>query len=203
VVIGIGAEFAGAVTDGRPTWSHRVAPQFGIEVPDPPPVGAVIGDVAAVRADFRDQYYGLVGAVGDDRVGPPLVTSGLIGDGVHQWGSRPVRFAKARHHAPRVDLSALSPTMQHWAESRLVPKILVATQKHRICAVADPDGALLPSVPVISVIPHRSSDLDTVLAALLDPQASAWARCTYLGAGLTPHSIKLSARQVSGLPLRW
>ena len=43
--------------------------------------GPVLGDIAAFTVDFRDQYYGLVAAVGDDLDGPPLVTSGLIEPG--------------------------------------------------------------------------------------------------------------------------
>lgn len=189
--------------DRRPTWSHRVAEQFGIEVADLPPTGPRIGDVADVRADFRDQYYGLIEAVGDGREGPRFVTSGLIGDGELRWGARPVRFAKRDFASPRVELAALSPKLQRWARRRLVPKVLVATQASRIHAVADPDGSLLPGVPVISVVPHDPADLDRVLAALRHPRATQWARCTYLGAGLTPRSIKLSARQIAELPLAW
>ena len=79
-------------------------------------------------ADFRDQYYGLVGAVGDDVDGPPLITSGLIEPDECLWGRRPVRFAKQRFAAPRVDLASLSPQLQRWAAARLVPKILIANQ---------------------------------------------------------------------------
>ena len=64
--------------------------------------GATLGDIAVVTVDFRDQYYGLVGAVGDHLEGPPLVTSGSIDPGVCRWGERPVRFAKQRYDAPRV-----------------------------------------------------------------------------------------------------
>ena len=86
------------------------APRHGewaaLRVDHPPVVstGRTLGDVATFTADFRDQYYGLVGAVGDDVDGPPLVTSGLIDPGVCHWGSRPVRFAHHRYDAPRVDL---------------------------------------------------------------------------------------------------
>ena len=47
-----------------------------------------------LTADFRNQYYGLVGAVSDSAVGPPLITSGLIEPNECWWGRRPVRFAK-------------------------------------------------------------------------------------------------------------
>ena len=62
----------------------------------------VLGDIASFAVDFRDQYYGLVGAVGDDVDGPPLVTAGSIEPGCCLWGERPVRFAKQRFAAPRV-----------------------------------------------------------------------------------------------------
>src|SRR5207253_8173936 len=48
------------------------------------------GDVAAFGANFRDEYYGMVGAVRDDADGPPLVTSGLIDPGACAWGHRKI-----------------------------------------------------------------------------------------------------------------
>ena len=77
----------------RATWSHLVAAQFGTEVDAAPHSGATLATIATATADFRDQYYGLVGAVSDEADGPPLITSGLIGPGVCHWGARPVRFA--------------------------------------------------------------------------------------------------------------
>ena len=73
-------------------------------------------------ANFRDQYYGLVGAVADDGPGPPLVTSGLIDPGRCRWGERPVRFAGSALIRPRVDLAALSPPLRRWADDLLVPE---------------------------------------------------------------------------------
>ena len=125
-----------------------------------------LGDIATFRADFRDQYYGLVGAVGDDVDGPPLVTSGLIDPGVCHWGSRPVRFAHHRYDAPRVDLARLSPEMLRWATQRLVPKILVANQTRVIEAVVDREGAWLPGVAVPLVKEHmRHETANVVLPA--------------------------------------
>jgi hypothetical protein len=90
--------------------------------------GPTLGDIASFTADFRDQYYGLIGAVSDGGDGPPLITSGLIEPGECLWGERSTRFAKQRYDAPRVDVSALSPTLQRWATQRLAPKILIANQ---------------------------------------------------------------------------
>ncbi|MGE3328442.1 MAG: hypothetical protein AB7N61_23865, partial [Acidimicrobiia bacterium] len=159
---------------------------------------------AHATADFRDQFYGLVGSVSDTADGPPLITSGLIGVGTHRWGERTVKFARTHYSAPRVDMGRLSPSMQQWAERRLVPKVLVATQAKRLHAVADHDGAWLPSVPVITVTPNDPDDaglLDRIEAALLHPRATEWARATYVGAGLNPTAIKLSARQLLQMPL--
>ncbi|MEI6498150.1 MAG: class I SAM-dependent methyltransferase, partial [Actinomycetota bacterium] len=133
-----------------------------------------IGDIATITADFRQHYYGLVGAVSDGADGPPLITSGLIDPGVCHWGERPVRFAKQRFAAPRVALDRLSPPLQRWAATRLVPKVLVANQTRGIEAVIDRAGAWLPSVPVITCTPHRVADLDQLYAALTTPWATAW-----------------------------
>jgi SAM-dependent methyltransferase len=203
MVIGLRAGADASGLRSRPTWGHRVAEQFGLPPPAPPPPGPRVGDLASVTADFRDQFYGLVGAVADDAAGPRLVTSGLIGDGVCHWGRRPARFARTTYRAPRVELALLSPEMAAWATRRLVPKVLVASQARHLHAVVDHEGTMLPSVPVISVVPRHLSDLDAIDAALRDRRTADWARSTYLGAGMRPGTIKLSARQVAGLPLAW
>lgn len=188
----------------RPTWSHLIAGQFGAAVPDMSGNEPLLGSIANATADFRDQFYGLVGSVSDSGDGPPLITSGLIGVGTHRWGERPVKFARGHYQAPRVDVDRLSAAMQQWAQRRLVPKVLVATQSKRLHAVADREGAWLPSVPVITVTPNNPGDigvLDRIEAALLHPRATEWARATYLGAGLHPTAIKLSARQLLRMPL--
>jgi SAM-dependent methyltransferase len=184
----------------RSSWSFLTADLAGVPMVEPQTTG-VIGDIATVTADFRDQYYGLVGAVRDDVEGPPLITSGLIDAGVCHWGTRQTRFAKQRFERPRVELAALSPALQTWAATRLVPKVLMATQTKVIEAIADPDGVLLPSVPVLTVAPHRTDDVWRVLAVLLAPSTSAWAATQFLGAGLTSSALKLSASQVRTLPL--
>lgn len=192
----------GCLGDGR-TWGHLVADAAGIPRVDLLPGGGTIGDLATVTADFRDQYYGLVDAdaVHDDGDGPPLVTVGLIDPGRCRWSQRSVTFARRRLATPRVDLGALPIALRRWADRRLVPKVLVATQTRVIEAVVDADGAWLPSVPVISIVPHRHEDLWPIGAALCAPALSASAAATYLGAGLSSSALKLSARQVAGLAL--
>ncbi|MGD9796198.1 MAG: N-6 DNA methylase, partial [Acidimicrobiia bacterium] len=70
----------------RSTWSHLIAEQFGMAVPMIDGTEPLLGSVAHATADFRDQFYGLVGSVSDTADGPPLITSGLIGVGTHRWG---------------------------------------------------------------------------------------------------------------------
>jgi SAM-dependent methyltransferase len=194
------------------SWSWLIADESGIPTladEDVCPVGAVpdrsrrgrLADLARVTADFRDQYYGLVGAVSDHAAGPPLVTCGLIDPGCCHWGGRPVRFAKQRHGAPRVDLTRLEPRMQRWAASRLVPKVLVASQTQVIEAVADPDGAWLPSVPVVSVLPYDPADVWRVAAVLTSPVASAWLANRSLGSGLSARTLRVTAADIADVPL--
>jgi SAM-dependent methyltransferase len=160
--------------------------------------GPVLGDVAGFTADFRDQYYGLVGAVSDTADGPPLITSGLIEPGECWWGRRSVRFAKQRFAAPRVDISALSPALQRWATTRLVPKILIANQTRRIEAVIDRTGEWLPSVPVITCTTDR---LDEVAAVLHSDAATEWVRYHAAGSGLSATAVRLTARLLASIPL--
>ncbi|MEP7202107.1 MAG: N-6 DNA methylase [Ilumatobacteraceae bacterium] len=160
--------------------------------------GPVLGDIATFTADFRDQYYGLIGAVSDSATGPPLITSGLIEPNECWWGRRPVRFAKQKFAAPRVDLSALSPALQRWAVQRLVPKILIASQTRRIEAVVDREGAWLPSVPVITCTTDR---LEDVAALLHSDAATQWVRYHAAGSGLSATSVRLTARLLASIPL--
>ena len=81
-----------------------------------------------------------------------------------------------------------------------MPKVLLATQGKVLEAVADVEGAWLPSVPVVTVRPHDPDDLWRVLAVLLAPPVCAVAATRYAGSALNPGAIKLSAKQVAGLP---
>ena len=161
--------------------------------------GPMLGDVASFAVDFRDQYYGLVGAVGDDVDGPPLVTSGLIEPGRCLWGERPVRFAKQRYAAPRVALDRLTPRLRAWAERRLVPKILIANQTRTIEAVHDPAGEWLPGVPVITCV---TDDVVRVLDVLSSDAADRWVRHHAAGSGLSADTVRLSPALLASIPLR-
>ncbi|HWJ82766.1 MAG TPA: N-6 DNA methylase [Nocardioides sp.] len=202
-VVRVGAAGEGP---GPDDWGRLAAPHFGIPAVALPGGTGVLGDLASCTADFRDQYYGLVPHVREagDGDGVPLVTSGLIEPGACEWGTRPTRFARQEYAAPVVDVAALAaadPRLGAWAASRLVPKVLVAGQGRVIEAVADEHGALLPSVPVVSVVPRDTADLWRVLAVLLAPPVVADAAARYLGTGLSPGSVKVSARQLAALPL--
>ena len=170
----------------------------------------VLGDLAAATADFRDQYYGLAGAVIDEvtgveggRVGPRLVTSGLIDPAWLRWGERTCRFNRTAFGRPRVALDRLTPPLRAWADRRLVPKVLVATQTRVLEAVVDEPGDLLPSVPVVTVTPLAggSADLWRIGALLTSPPATLLAARRHLGAGRNATALRLSASDLLALPL--
>jgi len=198
---------------GRPgaeasEWSTLAAPAFGIPAVTLSAEHGVLGDLGPCTADFRDQYYGLVPFVRDSPagvVGPgeaALVTTGLIEPAECRWGHAVTRFAKQRYVAPVVDLEALRAegSLASWAESRLVPKVMVATQGSVLEGVVDVDGAWLPSVPILVCAPPPDR-LWHVLAVLLAPPVVAFAAARYLGTGLSARAIKLSAKQLATLPL--
>lgn len=160
----------------------------------------VLGDRAELNANFRDEYYALVPAVGDDVDGPPLVTSGLIDPGVCHWGQRTVRFAKRDFDHPRVDLSQLTGRFPSWAERKLVPKVLVANQTRIIEAVADPDGAWLPGVPVTTVTPMQPADVWQLAAVLTSPVASIAAWHHGAGTGLSTTTVRIGPASIAATP---
>ena len=210
---------------GPDDWGRLAAPYFGIPSVAVPSSSGRLGDLAVCTADFRDQYYGLVPYVRDALIGhkphaggrndcglgpnvnpaaTPLITSGLIEPAACEWGRRRTRFARQEYAAPVVDVPALAAADRRlgaWAAGRLVPKVLVAGQGRVIEAVVDERGEWLPSVPVVSVLPHDPADLWRILAVLLAPPVVADAAARYLGTGLSPGSVKVSARQLAALPL--
>ncbi|WP_426570953.1 HsdM family class I SAM-dependent methyltransferase [Aquihabitans sp. McL0605] len=164
-----------------------------------------LGGLASATADFRDQYYGLAPhvvdqQVADDAVRPRLVTSGLIDPADLAWGRRSTRFNKATYQHPRVDLAALDPKLRHWARTRLVPKVLLATQTRVLEAVVDDHGLLVPSVPVISVV-ASPGDLWRVAAVLTCPAVALEAARRHLGSGRNSRSMRLRAQEVLDLPI--
>jgi N-6 DNA Methylase len=194
---------------GEPNaWSERFADAVGVPHVQTPSTGT-IADLAQVIAGFRDEYYGLVSAVrerspGDD-VGAPLITSGLIDWLGCSWGSRPARFAKRTWRAPVVDLAELEGTggraARRWVARARVPKVLVATQTRVVEASVDAAGSWVPSVPVVSVVPHDPADLWRVAAAVVSPAATAWLLGRAPGTALARGAIKVAAPDLLALPL--
>jgi hypothetical protein len=131
-----------------------------------------------------------------------LITSGAIDPGRIRWADTSARIAGRTLMCPAVDPRELEPvsSLGRWVEARRVPKVLVATQTRVVEAVADPTGEWIPSTPVVSVEPG-TDDLWRVLAVLLAPSTSVWARRHFAGAALSARAVKLSARQVLDIPL--
>jgi N-6 DNA Methylase len=196
--------------NGEPNaWSERFAAAVGIPRVQTPATGT-IADLAQVIAGFRDEYYGLVAAVregspGGDDAGAPLITSGLIDWLGCSWGRRPARFAKRAWRAPVVDLDELGetggPAARRWVARARVPKLLVATQTRVVEAAVDVGGSWVPSVPVVSVVPHDPADLWRVAAAVVSPAATAWLLGRAPGTALARGAIKVAAPDLLALPL--
>ena len=191
------------------TWGPLVSDCFGVPRIDLPQECSTIGEAVSATADFRDQYYGLAPFVIENQAAVcagsrsvPLVTVGLIDPMRNLWGVRSTKFNKCHWKAPVVELDRLreSSNLGDWIDERLVPKLLVATQSKVIEVLPDEEGILLPSVPVITVIPSRIS-LWHAAALLSSPVLTAWSAAHCLGASLSTSAIKLSARQIQELPM--
>ena len=190
------------------------------EVPRPPPdswaplladldgtprvrvTGPALASVADVTAGFRDQFYGLRGAVVEDPRGRhPLVTSGLIDPLELGWGRRPCRYDGRRWEAPAVDPAAVDPSIRAWVDARFRPKVLVASQTRVIEAAADPEGRAVPCTPVVVVEPHDPADVWTIAAVLTAPVASAELARSMAGSALSSGALRVSARRLGALTL--
>ncbi|MEL7483196.1 MAG: hypothetical protein AAFN41_02460, partial [Planctomycetota bacterium] len=169
---------------------------------------STFADRAEATADFRDQYYGLDGFLIDqpdapDDSFPRLVTSGLIDPAECRWGSSTTRVLKRRWDTPRIDREAMDErgSLGPWMASRMIPKLMVATQTRVLEVFADEHGRCIPSTPVLTVVPRDADDLWLLGAALTSPVCSAVALREFGGAALTSDAIKLAARQLLTLPL--
>ena len=188
--------------DREPVWTAVVTRAMG--VPDLPALATsgCVGDHAMITANFRDQYYGLIPAVGDHPVGPRLVTSGAIDPDRCSWGERPVTFNRRRFQRPRVDVSRLDEKMQRWARRLAGPKVLIANQTRVLECVLDRDGTTLPAVPVITARPNTLGDteLSALGAVLSSPLVSAWLWHTAAGTGLSARAIRIRPAVVAAVP---
>ncbi|MEQ8840345.1 MAG: N-6 DNA methylase [Acidimicrobiales bacterium] len=169
--------------------------------------GTTLADVALVTAGFRDQFYGLRGAVaeavdGDAALGPRLVTSGLIDPLTCRWGTTTCRFDKQQWRRPVVDIDAVDPAIRQWVANRLVPKLVVASQTRVIEAAIDARGDLVPCTPVIAVEPLATApSLAHLAAALTSPVASLLLLHDAAGSALSADAMRVSAQAIGGLPL--
>ncbi len=177
-----------------------------------------LGSMVEATAGFRDQFYGLAPHVREQAavIGAEsevdlarwarLVTVGLIDPFHGRWATTRTRFAGRAWVAPVVDLEAVAqadPRLARWADARLVPKVVLATQTRVLEPLVDTDGAWWPSVPAIAVTPRSGDpgDLWAIAAVLAAPGVSAWAMAHYRGSALSRDALKLSATQVLELPL--
>jgi len=212
VHLDVPAEAPEASYGASKSWADRLAEARGLPAVD---VAAwtsrgSLGDVARVTSAFRDQYYGLVPAVTDGpRPGQPrLITVGSVGLLRDEHGRRPVRFARRRWAAPTVDLEVLeatSPRVAAWVRGLLHPKVVVAPQGRLLTCAVDPDGTIVPSVPLSAVSPleggHDAVSPWHLAAVLLSPPVSALVARRYVGSGLGPETLRLPARALRDLPL--
>lgn len=190
---------------GAPTWSPVWAEAQGVPAVGTPS-GGVVADLASATAGFRDEYYGLIPHITDERPtdGRRLVTTAMIDPANDGWSVKPVRIGGTRHTAPWLDRAALAAVdvrVARWVDRLSVPKVLVATQTRVVEAVADPAGDTVPLTPVIAVVPHDAADVLRLEAALLAPAATAWALHRFGGGAMSASGLKLAARQVLEIPL--
>jgi hypothetical protein len=188
--------------DRVPVWTAVVTRAMGI--PDVPAFAAsgCVGDHAVLTANFRDEYYGLIPAVGDHASGPRFVTSGAIDPDRCHWGARPVTFNRRRFLRPRVDVSLLDARMQRWAQRMAVPKLLIANQTRVVECVADRSATMLPAVPVLTARPleRGAARLSALGAVLSAPLASAWLWHAAAGTGLSARTVRLRPALVAAVP---
>lgn len=190
------AEVAGSAAP----WTAAITAALGIPPVPRLTVAGTVGDRASATANFRDEYYALVPAVGDHENGPPLITSGLIDPARCMWGDKPVQFARQLFAAPRVDVAQLTGRFPRWAEKMLQPKVLVAAQTRTIEAVVDLQGEWLPGVPVTTVFPDDVDELEQIASVINSPIAALIAWHERAGTGLSPTSLRLSPSSVLNLP---
>jgi len=182
------------------SWSPLLAgikgtPDFVIE-------GLPLSSMADVTAGFRDQYYGLRGAVIEDQQGQhPLITCGLIDPIESRWGRVPCRYDRRKWQAPAVVVDEIEEPVRDWFLSRLKPKLLVATQTKLIELIVDADGVMVPCTPTVVVEPHDPDDIWHLAAALSAPVTSASVVGSSAGSGQSADAIRVSASTLSHVVL--
>ena len=164
-----------------------------------------LGDQASVTADFRDAYYWLAERVEDAELQdsrPKLATVGLVDPFCFKHGAVNTRFAKQKFERPVIQIEDDPPLkLMKWLEQKLQPKLLIATQTRIVECYADTKGELLPSTPLLSIIPMKETQLWHLMAAVASPAASAWLASVAAGTGLSQTTIRIRASLLTDLPL--
>ena len=197
-----------------PDWGRAGATALGVPQVHIAATDRVVGDLAQATAGFRDQFYGFVPYVSeaaskDVKPGSgmaKLVTVGMIDVLGLSWGQRQFKFAKRNVERPVVELDALrqgDPKLGQWADARLRPKLLVATQTRVVEAWVDEQGTALPVTPVLSIEPDDDdpNTLWLLAAALSAPAVSAQSLAAKFGTAMSLNAVKLAARDVLAIPL--
>ena len=191
--------------DKGDNWTEIISAVSG--VPSVNLQGPELRKICSSTAGFRDQFYGLKEYVFEKHLcegdWAPLITVGMIDPFRNRWGKGAFRYANKSWIEPVVDLDALkngNSELYHWVRDRLRPKVLVATQTKVLEVLPDPEGCFIPSTPVISV-ECDPKDIWRISAALSSPAASARAFARAAGAALSSDTLKLSATQISEIPL--
>ncbi len=183
-------------------WGGHLARANGVP-PVALPSDRTLADEATTTAAFRTEYYGMVDHVHeavDQPRGTPLVTTGLIDLGHCAWGQRPARIGRRRWEQPVLVVGALEGRAADWVRRTGGPKLMVATQTRVVEVVVDEAGEWVPGVPLVVVLapPDRLWPLAAALAA---PAITAWLLERVAGTALTPHSLKVTAALLRGVPL--
>ena len=184
------------------SWSRHLARANGVPIVELP-AGSTVGEVAITTAAFRSEYYGMVDHVHEQAscpAGAPLVTTGLIDLGGCAWGERRARIGGRSWTHPVLDVAALEGRAADWVRRTRVPKILVATQTRVVEVVVDDDGAWVPGVPLVVVLPAPDQRWP-VAAALASPAVTAWLLQQAAGTALTSTALKVSASLLRSVPL--
>ena len=214
----VGADFVPAKPlDRQPEphdWGRAAATTVGIPDVHIQRSKQTVADLASATAGFRDQFYGFVPFVSEAEPAETvaageqakLVTVGMIDVLGLSWGTRTFKYAKQSVQRPVVDLEQLQaqdPTLAQWAQARLRPKLLMATQTRVVEVWVDESGTSLPVTPVLSIEPldDDPNTLWLLAAALSAPAVSAHILAAKFGTAMSLNALKLAARDVLVIPL--
>lgn len=199
----VGVPVVAAASCERPgpaSWAPLLAGVKG--TPEVSVDGPALSSMADVTAGFRDQYYGLRGAVVEDPGGShPLITCGLIDPLESRWGRSPCRFDRRKWQAPAVMVDEIETSVRDWFLKRLKPKLLVATQTKLIEVVVDPDGSMIPCTPVVVIEPRDPDEIWHLAAALTAPVISALVVASATGSGQSADAIRVGATALANVSL--